>query len=148
MCSAHRLMVFNVCVKFHENMSSGFKVMERTRKLLTDTHTHTHTHTQTQKRRKHYTPMAYFVCWGYNKGVADIFPKKLLHYKSVLRKKRIGMFCSSMENSLGVLLNIFSSVVKSMKVCSFFIPRPKGSGDIVMGLASICRLFIHPYVCP
>ena len=35
MCSAFRLMVFNVCVKFHENMSSGFKVMERTRKLLT-----------------------------------------------------------------------------------------------------------------
>ena len=27
MCSACRLMVFNVCVKFHENMSSGFKVM-------------------------------------------------------------------------------------------------------------------------
>ena len=42
MCCARRLMVFNVCVKFHENMSSGFKVMERTRKLLTDTHTHTH----------------------------------------------------------------------------------------------------------
>ena len=35
MFSAHRLMVFNVCVKFHENMSSAFKVMERTRKLLT-----------------------------------------------------------------------------------------------------------------
>ena len=30
MCSACRLMVFNVCVKFHENMSSGFKVMQRT----------------------------------------------------------------------------------------------------------------------
>ena len=45
MCSARCLIVFNVCVKFHENMSSGFKVMERTRKLLTDTHTHTHTHT-------------------------------------------------------------------------------------------------------
>ena len=58
MYSACRLMVFNVCVKFHENISSGFKVMERTRKLLTDTHT--------QKRRKHYTPMAYFVCQGYN----------------------------------------------------------------------------------
>ena len=43
MCSARRLMVFNVCVKFHENMSSGLKVMERTQKLLTDTHTHTHT---------------------------------------------------------------------------------------------------------
>ena len=28
-------MVFKVCVKFHENMSSLFKVMERTRKLLT-----------------------------------------------------------------------------------------------------------------
>ena len=35
MCSAPCLLVFNVCVKFHENMSSGFKVMERTRKLLT-----------------------------------------------------------------------------------------------------------------
>ena len=35
MCSACRLMAFNVCVKFHENMSSSFKVMERTRKLLT-----------------------------------------------------------------------------------------------------------------
>ena len=35
MFSACRLIVFNVCVKFHENMSSGFKVMERTRKLLT-----------------------------------------------------------------------------------------------------------------
>ena len=33
--SACRLRVFNVCVKFHENMSSGFKVMEWTRKLLT-----------------------------------------------------------------------------------------------------------------
>ena len=36
MCSARRLMVFNICVKFHENMSSGFKVMEWTQKLLTD----------------------------------------------------------------------------------------------------------------
>ena len=34
-CSARRLMVLKVCVKFHENMSSGFKVMERTRELLT-----------------------------------------------------------------------------------------------------------------
>ena len=33
MCSARRLMVFNVCVKFHENMSSENKVMERTQKL-------------------------------------------------------------------------------------------------------------------
>ena len=30
MCSARRLMVFKVCVKFHKNMSSGFKVMKRT----------------------------------------------------------------------------------------------------------------------
>ena len=41
MCSACHLMVFNICVKFHENMSSGFKVMEWTQKLLTDTHAHT-----------------------------------------------------------------------------------------------------------
>ena len=25
----------NICVKFHENMSSAFKVMERTQKMLT-----------------------------------------------------------------------------------------------------------------
>ena len=30
MCSARRLMVFNICVKFHKNMSSGFKLMKRT----------------------------------------------------------------------------------------------------------------------
>ena len=35
MRSARWLMVFNICVKFNENMSSGFKVMERTRTLLT-----------------------------------------------------------------------------------------------------------------
>ena len=35
MRSACCLMVFNICVKLYENMSSGFKVMERTRKLLT-----------------------------------------------------------------------------------------------------------------
>ena len=28
------LMVLNICVTFHGNMSSSFKVMERTRKLL------------------------------------------------------------------------------------------------------------------
>ena len=28
MCSARRLMVFNICVKFHKNMSSRFKLME------------------------------------------------------------------------------------------------------------------------
>ena len=27
-------LLFKVCVKFHENMSSGFKVKERTRNLL------------------------------------------------------------------------------------------------------------------
>ena len=35
MCSARCLMVFNICMKFHVNMSSSFKVMERTQKLLT-----------------------------------------------------------------------------------------------------------------
>ena len=49
MCSARCLMVIKICMKFYEHMSSGFKVMERTRKLLTDTHT--------QKRRKLYTTL-------------------------------------------------------------------------------------------
>ena len=35
MCSACRLMVCNVCMNVHENMSRGFKVMEQTRKFLT-----------------------------------------------------------------------------------------------------------------
>ena len=35
MCSARRLMVFNVSLKFHENISSGFKVIEWKQKLLT-----------------------------------------------------------------------------------------------------------------
>ena len=35
MFSARCLMVFNICVKFHENMSGRFKLMERTQKLLT-----------------------------------------------------------------------------------------------------------------
>ena len=34
MCSACRLMVLNVCVKFHENLLRGFKIMERTRKIV------------------------------------------------------------------------------------------------------------------
>ena len=50
----------NSWVKFHENMSRGFKVMERTQKLLTDTYT---------QKRKLYTPLqAYFVCRGYNQS--------------------------------------------------------------------------------
>ena len=49
----------NICVKLHENMSSGFKVMEKTQKLLRDTHT--------QKRKLPVnTPLhAYLVCQGY-----------------------------------------------------------------------------------
>ena len=35
MCSACRLMVSNICVKCHENMSCSFKLMELTQKLLT-----------------------------------------------------------------------------------------------------------------
>ena len=34
MCSARWLMMFNICVKFYENVSSGLKVMERTRKIV------------------------------------------------------------------------------------------------------------------
>ena len=45
MCSARRLIVFNICVKFRENRSSAFKVMERTRNLLTDTHRKTKLYT-------------------------------------------------------------------------------------------------------
>ena len=60
MCSARRLMVLNGYVKFHENMSSSFKVMERTGTLLTDkhtrTHTHTHAHTHTYRNDENCIP--------------------------------------------------------------------------------------------
>ena len=60
----------NICVKFHENMSSFFKVMERTQKLLTDTHT---------QKRTLYTPLhAYFICRGYN----QIYGSCVLHVVS------------------------------------------------------------------
>ena len=59
MCSARHLMVFNICVKFHKNMLSGFKVMERTPKLSTDTYTH-------RKDEYYIHPTAYFICPGYN----------------------------------------------------------------------------------
>ena len=48
---------FNICVKFHENMSSGFKVMEWTQKLLTDRQTHTQRERKREKRQKLYTPL-------------------------------------------------------------------------------------------
>ena len=69
MCSARCLLVFNICVKFHENMSSSFKVMERTRKLLTDTHT---------EKTKTMYPIAYFICRGYNQRYGSC----VLHFVS------------------------------------------------------------------
>ena len=62
MCSACHLMVFNICVKFHENMSSGFKVMEGTQKLLTDTHT--------QRKDENYIPNA--LQTSYARGITKV----------------------------------------------------------------------------
>ena len=74
MHSAYHLLVFNICVKFHENMSRGFKVMERTQKLLTDRHTHTFTQRERERERErkdeNYIPhcIAYLVCRRYNQS--------------------------------------------------------------------------------
>ena len=65
MCSACRLMVFNICVKFHENISNSFKVMELTQKLLTDTHT--------EKRRKLYTPLHTSYAEGITRDTVHVF---------------------------------------------------------------------------
>ena len=49
------------------------------------------------------------------------------------------------------LLFTWLSLMMSMmvSVCAvLFIPRPKGSGDIAMNLASVRRLSIRPYVRP
>ena len=45
LCSACRLMVFNICVKFHENISSGFKLWTGHKKCL-------HTKGNNSKSRK------------------------------------------------------------------------------------------------
>ena len=65
MCSARRLMVLNICEKFHENMSSGFKVMERTRKLLT----------HTQRKDENYIPPWHTSYAGGIKNLVWIFVK-------------------------------------------------------------------------
>ena len=65
MCSAHRLMVLNICIKFHENMSGSFKVMEQTGKLLTDTHT--------QKKQKLYTPLHTSYAGGITRDMVHVF---------------------------------------------------------------------------
>ena len=65
MCSACRLKVFNICVKFHENMSHGFKVMEQTGKLLTDTHT--------EKKQKLYTPLHTSYATGITRDIVHVF---------------------------------------------------------------------------
>ena len=64
MCSACRLIMFNICVKFHENMSIGFKFMERTLNLLTDTHT--------EKRQKLYTPLHTSYAGGITRDIVHV----------------------------------------------------------------------------
>ena len=65
-------MVFNICVKFHENMSSGFKVLELTQKLLTERERERERKRERERERKdeNYIPhcIADFVCWGYNQS--------------------------------------------------------------------------------
>ena len=51
MCSACHLMVFNICVKFHENMPSGFLSYGADTKIV-------NRHIHTQKRRKNIYPIA------------------------------------------------------------------------------------------
>ena len=49
----------NICVKFHENMSSGFKVMERTRKLLT----HKGQYLQKYENQSYGSCVLHFLLW-------------------------------------------------------------------------------------
>ena len=65
-CACH-LMVFNICVKFHENMSSSFKVMDQTQKLLTDTHTQSHIH---REKTKTIYPIALHI--SYARGITRV----------------------------------------------------------------------------
>ena len=60
MCSAHRHMVFNICVKFMKICQAVLKLWSGHENCL-KTLTHTH-----RKDKKLYTPMAYFVDRGYN----------------------------------------------------------------------------------
>ena len=55
MCSACCLMVFNICVKFHENMSSSYGADTK----IVNRYTH-------REKTKTIYPIAYFICQGYN----------------------------------------------------------------------------------
>ena len=80
----------NICVKFHENMSSGFKVMERTQTMLVDTHTH---------KKKLYTPLhAYFVCRGYNQSYGSC----------VLQAVSWFNICVKLHENMSSVLNLWS----------------------------------------
>ena len=79
----------HICVKFHDNMSSGFKVVEKTQKLLRDTYT---------QKRKLYTPLhAYLVCWGYNQSYESCVLHVILWLKVCVK------FPENMSNGFKVM---------------------------------------------
>ena len=49
----------NICVKFHENMSSGFKIMEQTRKVLT----HKGQYPQKKENQSYGSCVLHFLLW-------------------------------------------------------------------------------------
>ena len=100
-----------------------FKVMEWTWKLLT--------HTYTEKRRKLYTPMAYFVCQGYNYLPLSVclsisvFPTKFYQCNKVLSLQPIQVSSDSLYGKVKyrkmlehkvswTVLKIFTKNVKMM----------------------------------
>ena len=97
MCSARRLMVFNVCVKFHENMSRGFKVMERTRKFLIDTRTHKQRERERERERKdenYIPPRTTRQCYisHFKKLSLAVLKKKIFKYLSLTNPESPGTY--------------------------------------------------------
>ena len=73
MCSAYRLVVFNVCVKFHENMSGGFKIMERTQKLYTKGNNSKSRRTSHSSCVLHVVSMVFNVCVKFHENMLSGF---------------------------------------------------------------------------
>ena len=81
----------NICVKLHENMSSGFKVMEKTQKLLRDTHT---------QKKENYIPHCMHT-WYAGRGYNQSYDSCVLHV--VLWLKICVKFHENMSSGLKVM---------------------------------------------
>ena len=70
MCSACRLMVFDICVKFHEKYQEVLKLMSRHENCQHPPHTHTQ---RKDEKLKKYTPLHTSYAGGITRVMVHVF---------------------------------------------------------------------------